>query len=194
MGWMRLTLWRELLAELFDHPLLAPELATARTLRLDVLRPGAELRLAKPALYAGWLASVLGWQVTAPLAPHRGKETLVGSFRSGRGDVAIEVRPVEPGSEAGGRRAGSLARVELELGGRGKPVRARVTRHPDHLLATADWAGVEVARRAGRREPFGEAPYVGEALDRAGQDRLLARAMIAAVQLLGGAHAPSARG
>ena len=61
---MRLTLWRELLAELFDHPLLAPELASARTLRLDVLRPGAELRLAKPALYAGWLASVLGWQVT----------------------------------------------------------------------------------------------------------------------------------
>ena len=30
----------ELLAELFDHPLLAPELSSARTLRLDVLRPG----------------------------------------------------------------------------------------------------------------------------------------------------------
>lgn len=194
IGWMRLTLWRELLAELFDHPLLAPELVTARTLRLDVLRPGGELRLAKPALYAGWLASVLGWQVTAPLAPQRGKEGLVGAFRSARGEVVIEVRPVEPGNEAGGRRAGSLARVEVELGSRSKPIRARVTRHPDHLLATADWAGAEVARRAGRREPFGEAPYIGEALDRAGQDRMLARAMASAVQLLGGTHAAGPRG
>ena len=188
IGWMRLTLWRELLAELFDHPLLAPELGSARTLRLDVLRPGAELRLAKPALYAGWLASVLGWQVTSPLTPQRGKETLVGTFRSARGEVSVEMRPVEPGNEAGGRRAGSLARVELELGSRSKPIRARVTRHSDHLLATADWAGAEVARRAGRREPFDEAPYIGDALDRGGQDRMLATAMMVAVQLLGGTH------
>ncbi len=188
IGWMRLTLWRELLAELFDHPLLTPELSTARTLRLDVLRPGAELRLAKPALYAGWLASVLGWRVTAPLAPQRGRETLVGAFRSPRGEVTVEVRPVEAGTGTGGRRTGSLARVEVELGTRSRPIRARVTRHSDHLLATADWAGAEVVRRAGRREPFGEAPYVGEALERGGQDRLLARAMSSAVQLLGGSH------
>jgi glucose-6-phosphate dehydrogenase assembly protein OpcA len=194
IGWMRLTLWRELLAELFDHPLLTPELATARTLRLDVLRPGAELRLAKPALYAGWLASMLGWQVTAPLAPQRGRETLAGAFRSARGEVTVEVRPVEPGTDTGGRRTGSLARVELELGTRSRPIRARVTRHSDHLLATADWAGAEVVRRAGRREPFGEAPYVGEALERGGQDRMLARAMASAVRLLGGSHPAKAKG
>jgi glucose-6-phosphate dehydrogenase assembly protein OpcA len=193
IGWMRLTLWRELLAELFDHPLLAPELSAARTLRLDVLRPGAEVRLAKPALYAGWIASVLGWKVTEPLAAQRGRDSLVGAFRSARGEVVVEVRPVGPSHESGGRRAGSLARVELELGSRSKPVRARVTRHADHLLATADWAGAEVARRAGRREPFDEAPYIGEALDRAGQDQLLARAMMMAAQLLGGSHGPVAR-
>ena len=78
-----------------------------------------------------------------------------------------------------GGEPGSLARVELELGSRSKPIRARVTRHSDHLLATADWAGAEVARRAGRREPFDEAPYIGDALDRGGQDRMLATAMIA---------------
>jgi glucose-6-phosphate dehydrogenase assembly protein OpcA len=193
IGWMRLTLWRELLAELFDHPLLAPELGSARTLRLDVLRPGAELRLAKPALYAGWLASVLGWRVTSPLTAKRGSDTLVGAFRSARGEISVEMRPVEPGNDAGGRRAGSLARVELELGSRSKPIRARVTRHSDHLLATADWAGAEVARRAGRREPFDEAPYVGDALDRGGQDRMLANAMIVAVQLLGGTHVAAKR-
>ncbi len=193
IGWMRLTLWRELLAELFDHPLLAPELASARTLRLDVLRPGAELRLAKPALYAGWLASMLGWKVAEPLSQQRGRDTMTGLFRASRGEITVEIRPVEPSSQGGGRRAGSLARVELELGSRSKPIRARVTRHSDHLLATADWAGAEVARRAGRREPFDEAPYVGEALDRSGQDRLLLRAMATAVQLLGGTHPHATR-
>lgn len=185
IGWMRLSLWRELLAELFDHPVLAPELAGAKALRLDVLTSGGEARLAKPALYAGWLASVLGWQVVAPMAPRRGTDALVATCRSPRGEVTVEIRPVEQGPDVAGRRSGSLARVELELGTRGRPIRARVTRHPDHLLATADWAGAEVARRAGRREPFDEASYVAEALERTGQDRMLTRAVTAAVALIG---------
>jgi glucose-6-phosphate dehydrogenase assembly protein OpcA len=185
IGWMRLTLWRELLAELFDHPLLAPELAGARVVRLDVLRPGDELRLSKPALYAGWLAALLGWQVSSPLAARRGSDDLVATLRSERGEVRVEVRPVtSPDPRL--RTPGSLMRVELELGKRGKEVRARVTRQADHLLATADWSGAEVARRAGRLEWSGEAPYVGEALDRSGQDRLLHRALMRAVELLGG--------
>ncbi|MGI8703972.1 MAG: glucose-6-phosphate dehydrogenase assembly protein OpcA, partial [Candidatus Limnocylindrales bacterium] len=36
IGWMRLTLWRELLAGLFDHPLLLPELSAIKTLRIDI--------------------------------------------------------------------------------------------------------------------------------------------------------------
>ena len=186
IGWMRLTLWRELLAGLFDHPLLAPELPDARLLRLDVLRPGEELRLSKAALYAGWLAALLDWQVVAPLTARRGSELLEGLFRSPRGEVAIEVRPVAPGAGGTARRTGSLARVELELGRRGHMVRARVTRHSDHLLATADWTGAEVARRAGQREAFDEAPYLAEALERGGQDRVLPRAIGQAVALLDG--------
>jgi glucose-6-phosphate dehydrogenase assembly protein OpcA len=186
IGWMRLTLWRELLAELFDHPLLAPELAGARVVRLDVLRPGDELRLSKPALYAGWLAALLGWSVTSPLAHRRGSEDLTATLRSERGEVRVEVRPVTGGSDRRLRTPGSLVRVEMELGKRGHDVRARVTRQADHLLATADWSGAEVARRAGRLEAFGEAPYVGEALDHGGQDRLLHRSLMAAVALLGG--------
>lgn len=186
IGWMRLTLWRELLAELFDHPLLTPELAAARVVRLDVLRPGDELRLSKPALYAGWLAAMLGWQVTAPLAARKGSDDLVGTLRGDRGDVRLEVRPVPAGSDRQLRTPGSLVRVELELGKRGHEVRARVTRQADHLLATADWSGAEVSRRVGRLEAFGEAPYVGEALDHGGQDRMLPRALTQAVALLGG--------
>ncbi len=186
IGWMRLTLWRELLAGLFEHPLLAPELPAARTLRIDVLRPGHALRLTKAALFAGWLAAALGWVVVAPLAASRGGDgALVGTFRGERGAVRVEVRPVRDAGDARLRSPGSLVRVELELGRRGHEVRARVTRQADHLLATADWSGAEVSRRAGRLEPFGEAPYLAEALERAGPDRLLARSIEQAVQLLG---------
>jgi hypothetical protein len=76
--------------------------------------------------------------------------------------------------------------VELGLGRRGHEVRARVTRHADHLLATADWQGAQVARRAGRLEPFGDAPYVAEALDRSGADRIFEAALISAARLAGG--------
>lgn len=185
IGWMRLTLWRELLAGLFEHPLLAPQLPAARTLRIDVLRPGDTLRLTKAALFAGWLAAMLGWVVVAPLAASRGGDTLAGTFRSERGAVRVEVRPVRDAGDDRLRSPGSLVRVELELGRRGHEVRARVTRQADHLLATADWSGAEVSRRAGRLEPFGEAPYLAEALERAGPDRLLGRAIERAVELLG---------
>jgi len=186
IGWMRLTLWRELLAGLFEHPLLAPELPAARALRIDVLRPGDALRLTKAALFAGWLAATLGWVVVAPLAASRGGGgALVGTFRGERGAVRVEVRPVGDAGDARLRSPGSLVLVELELGRRGHEVRARVTRQADHLLATADWSGAEVSRRAGRLEPFGEAPYLAEALERAGPDRVLGRAIEHAVHLLG---------
>lgn len=186
IGWMRLTLWRELLAGLFEHPLLAPELPAARTLRIDVLRPGDALRLTKAALFAGWLAATLGWVVGAPLTASRGGGgALVGTFRGERGAVRVEVRPVGDAGDARLRSPGSLVLVELELGRRGHEVRARVTRQADHLLATADWSGAEVSRRAGRLEPFGEAPYLAEALERAGPDRVLGRAIEHAVHLLG---------
>src|SRR5918992_1371390 len=67
IGWLRLTLWRELLAGLFDHPLLTRELGSIRHVRIDVSRPTATMRISKAAFYAGWLAARLGWEVKHPL-------------------------------------------------------------------------------------------------------------------------------
>ena len=41
IAWMRLLLWRELLAGLFDHPLLQPELRSISAVRIDLARPGS---------------------------------------------------------------------------------------------------------------------------------------------------------
>jgi glucose-6-phosphate dehydrogenase assembly protein OpcA len=145
------------------------------------------LRLAKAGLFTGWLASRLGWELEEPLATRRGTESRFATYRTGgRQAVHVEFRPVSPGGDRALRSSGSLVRAELELGRRGHRVVARVTRQTDHLLATAEWDGAPVSRRAGRLEPFGEAPYVAEALDAAGAARIMERALAEASRLLGG--------
>lgn len=185
IGWMRLTLWRELLAGLFDHPLLTPSLAQVRSLRIDIAMPTSTFRVTKAACFAGWLAATLGWDHVRPMEPQRGDTGMVGAYRQGRHEVRIEFRqvPADPGPAL--RHPGHIVGIEMELGSRSE-VRARVTRHEDHLLASADWKGAQVTRRAGRLEPFGEAPYLAEALDGSAQDMVFARSLTAATRLIGG--------
>ena len=184
IGWMRLTLWRELVAGLFDHPLLLPELEHIRTIRIYLSQPGETLRVTKAACFAGWLGSALGWEIGSPMEKARGSDSLFGSFRHGRHQIKVEFRPVQAVGDRSMRSPGSLTRVELELGRGRYDIRARVTRAADHLLATADWSGARVTRRAGRLEPFGEAPYIAEALDSAGPDRIFERSLAMAARLV----------
>jgi glucose-6-phosphate dehydrogenase assembly protein OpcA len=187
IGWMRLTLWRELMAGLFDHPLLLREMAHFRTLRIQIAKPSGDFRILKGALFAGWLGGQLGWTVDEPLAPRRDSESLFGAFRAGRHDVKVELRPATGSSgDLSVRTAGSLTRVELESARPGSGVRAIVTRQADHLLALAEWNGAPITRRPGRLEAFGEAPYLAEALDLTGQDRIFERALVTATHLIGG--------
>ncbi|HUG49101.1 MAG TPA: glucose-6-phosphate dehydrogenase assembly protein OpcA [Candidatus Limnocylindria bacterium] len=187
IGWLRMTLWRELLAGLFDHPLLTPELEHIRSVRLDVARPGAIFRLPKAAYLCGWLAAMLGWEVARPLAARTdGGELMEGAWRKGRKEIKVEVRPVQASLGGSPRTAGSLTRLEIETSRARTQVRARITRQQDHLLATADWNGAQVTRRAGRLEPFEETPFIAEALERVAVDPIFARALVRAVRFLSG--------
>ncbi|HEY8135434.1 MAG TPA: glucose-6-phosphate dehydrogenase assembly protein OpcA, partial [Candidatus Limnocylindrales bacterium] len=187
IGWLRLSLWRELLAGLFDHPLLTRELDHIRSVRVDVARPTDTLRVSRAAFYLGWLASRLGWETARPLSPRGGdSDELHGAFRHGKREIAVEIHPVRATLDGSKRAPGSLVRVDIEAARPKSQVRARVTRQSDHLLATADWNGASVARRAGRLEPFDEAPFIAEALERPGLDRTFEQALIRAVRLLGG--------
>ena len=85
IGWLRLSLWRELLAGMLDHPLLTRELEHIKSVRIDVSRPTTTMRVAKAAFYLGWLASRLDWEIARPLVRHHeGDELLHGAFRRGR--------------------------------------------------------------------------------------------------------------
>jgi glucose-6-phosphate dehydrogenase assembly protein OpcA len=185
IGWLRLNLWRELLAGLFDHPLLTPQVDHIRSLRVDFARPGNALHLARALYISGWLAGQLGWEVVRPLERDE-DDSFRGTLRRGRRDIAVELRPVRPPVDAASHSPGSLLGIDIEAA-RGKAaLRARVTRQRDHLLASAEWNGAPVARRAGRLEPFDEAPFIAEALEQPGLDRLFERSLVRAARLRGG--------
>jgi glucose-6-phosphate dehydrogenase assembly protein OpcA len=185
IGWLRLALWRELLAGMFDHPLLSPELEHIRSVRVDVSRPTSTLRVSKAAFYLGWIASRLGLEISKPLVMEADDDLLRGAFRHGRREIPVEVHPVRATLDGSQRAAGSLVRVDIETARHRATVRARITRQADHLLATADWNGAPVARRAGRLEAFDETPFVAQALQRPGLDRIFEQALIRATRLVG---------
>ncbi len=186
VGWLRLTLWRELLAGLFDHPLLTPELDHIVGLRLDVARPGQTLRTTKAAYMCGWLAAMLGWEVARPLEADEEGETMTGAWRRGKKEIAVEVRSLHTGVGTSPRTTGSLQHIEVRTKRSRAEVRARITRQHDHLLAAAEWNGAQIARRAGRLEPFEETPFIAEALDRIGLEPVFERSLVRAVRFVSG--------
>ena len=151
VGWLRLNLWRELLAGLFDHPLLTPELDHIRSVRVDVARPTNTLRISKAAFYLGWLASRLGWEVDEPLVHDKEDDVLRGAFRRGRRDIPVELRPVRATLD-GSQRAAGLARPRRHRGGAGQVDRPR----PDHAPGRPPAGHGRLERRPGhppRRPP-----------------------------------------
>jgi len=183
VSWMRLMLWRELLASCFDHPLLIRELKHLRSIRVDVARPGGDVRLSRAVLFVGWLMSRLRLQVVEPLR-EAGDDSWVATLRSGKRTISVEIRPVEVEFSGAVRVAGSVVRAELEAHRSDAATHVTVTRQADHLLATANWNGASVARRASKLEAFDESPYLAESLDRTGHDRLFAQALHKAVALI----------
>ncbi|HKZ90609.1 MAG TPA: glucose-6-phosphate dehydrogenase assembly protein OpcA [Candidatus Limnocylindrales bacterium] len=186
VSWMRLMLWRELLASCFDHPLLVRELKHLQAIRVDVARPGAEVRLSRAALFVGWLMSRLRLGVVEPLRQGP-DDTWIAKLRSRRRDIAVRIRPVEVEVSGVARSAGSMVRAELEASCPEAHTVVNVTRQADHLLATADWNGASVSRRASQLERFEEVPYLAESLDRTSHERIFGQALEKAVTLIGDA-------
>lgn len=184
VSWMRLMLWRELLASCYDHPLLRRELRHLATIRIDVARPAGGVRLSRAALLVGWLMARLRLAVAEPLRQGPGG-SWSATLRSRRRDIAVTIRPVEVEFSGAARAAGSVVRAELSTARPDARTIVNVTRQADHLLATGDWNGAPVLRRASRLERFDEVPYLAESLDRTGHERIFAQALEKAVSLIG---------
>jgi hypothetical protein len=110
-------------------------------------------------------------------------EAYRAQVRAGKREISVELHPVVTGLDGAVRTAGSLVRVDVVSQHPRATTRVHVTRQEDHLLGTADWNGAQVARRAARQEVFEEMPFLAEALDRTGRDRVFEAALDRAVKL-----------
>ena len=190
IGWMRLELWRRLLAELFDDPALRPFLSGVGRVRLALAKPGSVVRVSRAALYLGWLAERLGWRVTRALAMT--DETSFDCVMAhGRRRIEVEVVAEAVPSDQRFRAPGGLLQVELEAVRGSHRATATVRRGDDHLLAEASIDGTPRVRRAAVLERFEDAPYLADALEAPGQDAIFAAALPMAAKLVGHADGPA---
>lgn len=184
VSWMRLMLWRELIASSFDHPLLIRELKWVDRIRVDVARPGRETRLSRAVLLVGWLMAMLKLSAVEPLrADADGIQRAI--VRSGRKQIEVECHPVEVEYSGAVRTVGSVVRAELSATRPDSRTQVTVTRQADHLLATGVWNGASVFRRATQLDRFDEVPYLASSLDHTGHDRIFEQSLEKAVTLIG---------
>ena len=189
--------WREAIASVFDHPEFLPYLWAIRRVAVtyaarepDAAGPRglANANIVKPLYHVGWLASRLGWTVTAPLAtvagpPGRGGDPgaeLVATLRAGRHDVAVVLDPV-----ASDMPPGTTLRVDLVGERRGSELRVEVTAEAEVVRVRAWRDGKAILERAFRAPRRTEVELLMEAVETAGSDPVAAGAIRAAGELVG---------
>jgi glucose-6-phosphate dehydrogenase assembly protein OpcA len=91
LAWLRSTPWRERVAATFDPPLMRRALGAIDKVVVRH-RPDST---AAGLLFCGWLASRLGWR---PSGLSRRGDQLTGHCRARRGEVALELHPLEMGA------------------------------------------------------------------------------------------------
>jgi glucose-6-phosphate dehydrogenase assembly protein OpcA len=190
LNWGRLTLWREMLAEIFDDPARLARLAEVRRVRVAF---GAEdvndnpARTAAPAaaralLMAGWLATRLGWRLGEEgwdAAGQRFRAVLLGSGSS-TASVELVLEPRVLSAAA----SGGLVSVEMEFGDAADPVTVFVGRMGESCMCEARVVGGgEVATRTVDASPVPEDRLLAEELDYLGPDRIYEEALAFAAAL-----------
>ncbi|HXF58346.1 MAG TPA: glucose-6-phosphate dehydrogenase assembly protein OpcA, partial [Candidatus Saccharimonadales bacterium] len=101
LAWARLTPWRAILAEVFDEKKYLPSLGTIRS--VEIVFGGRGFPPPPAWLFAGWLASRLGW------APEGGDSSAL-RFRSGSGRVTLTLKGTGEGEER------ALERIRIQSG------------------------------------------------------------------------------
>lgn len=91
LAWLRSTPWRERVAATFDPPAMRQALGAIDRVVVRHRPDSAAAGL----LFCGWLATRLGWR---PGALARHGDRLTGHCRARRGEVTIELRPMEMGA------------------------------------------------------------------------------------------------
>jgi glucose-6-phosphate dehydrogenase assembly protein OpcA len=148
LNWARLTFWRELLADFYDVAAYRTALDKVDSVQIDYVAPElAETAIAPQALlFAGWLASRLGWTLAEEQPPQKTDAMIAFMFEardrgssptvmkgSGERRVQVKLNRVERGERKPGRLVQVELRSTLERAGSFK-----VARSDDNLYVLAE--------------------------------------------------------
>jgi glucose-6-phosphate dehydrogenase assembly protein OpcA len=183
LNWARLTSWRGLLANFYDVREYRAALDHINRVRIEYVAPESEPEKIAPKalILAGWLASRLGWRITAQAveAGHTAARQVL--FEQGARAITVEFQSVE-------RREimhGWITRVELSAV-EPQPLAFVVARSEDgRYLETQTFSGGET--RASRLLVGGdktEAQLLGRELEILGHDRIYEEAVTMAAQII----------
>lgn len=176
LQWPRLTPWRNLTAQFFDPPEMRPCLTQVAevTVTFGPQPSGASQAL----LYAGWLASRVGWRGTGA-----GRREADGGIRAALeregGRVRLQLRP------AGAVGAEGLVGVSLLAEGQ-SPARFRLARAADGMCVAseAELSGRPALSRTVCVEEPREGELIRQELRFTGRDRIFEEALRAAAALV----------
>jgi glucose-6-phosphate dehydrogenase assembly protein OpcA len=167
LQWTALTPWRSLVADLFAPPERARELARIR--QVEILhKPEGECRA---LLFAGWLASALGWRPESSERTERGR---VFGFVGTSGEVTVTLSPDSPDAR--------LRRVRLSS----DEYSFQVSRQRElSAVCSTVMRGDELcAERTVRLGAFDRSVLVGEELHYRGRDRVYEATLHTVVEML----------
>jgi glucose-6-phosphate dehydrogenase assembly protein OpcA len=190
-NWTRLTAWRDLVAQFFDVPAWRPFLDGVTGVRVGfaVDADGREIHPSQALLFAGWLASRLGWRAVERLAPSEAGGLLFAMARADAGEpqrgaeagiVRMRVRPrFERGMDEG-----DLSGLRIQASDRGRTAEFVIKRIGETHAGTSvviDGA-VVVSRVVALRRPE-VSDLLGEELTIARSDSIYEGALAALVAL-----------
>ncbi len=176
LAWSRLTSWRQLSAQFFDSPELAPYLS--RLNRVVVEYPAAAGTPGPPSadaiLYAAWLASRLGWQRSS--TPASGYQ-----FNLAQGQQAVRIQ-FQTREIGGAGLAGVVLAADQDPAARFRITRAAET---SGLATSTELDGKEPVRRTVRGKAWSEAETVSSELRVLSHDRLFEQVLRQVEELRG---------
>jgi len=201
LSWERLGWWQELTAQFFDAPRFRRYLPNLSRLRMryavapagskrhdedEEVAPGTAAPLVQPLLYAGWIATRLGWRrhaTVAPLADGAFSLRLEGKHEM----VDLEIAPVETDDA----RPGDLMSIRLRSLGETGAAEFIIDREADDAVVATNADGMTALLRRVRMESPREHELLSAQLTTNVAESVYEDALRAAAILLASSREPS---
>ncbi len=183
LNWSRVTCWRELVAQFFDAPNIRPHLARINGVKLtyNVYPPTSARNPSQAILFAGWLASRLGWMPRGK-PRDQSNESFIFEVIDGTRLIAIRIDAVNSHEDVNGE----LCSLDLSIEDSVSPALFSISKgeHAGYVEIKGCIAGSNFIQRTISVNPPKEAVLVGGELETMRRDTTYENALKACSYLI----------